>query len=275
MNYFLEVIEGPESGKILPFSSSNLIIGRDPGHCSLVINDQKVSRTHAQINRYQGDLFYLEDLGSTHGTLLNGNPVNEASLISSEDRITVGDSVLEFKSGNAASSLALGVPRGSAERKKTLFRKELVLPLVLLVALTGAAFFLIMMGLGGESRRAGSLNLTEEEAYLLFRSESHSNLVASFSTFESLVSSPVQTRELESSLKVAIATIMVLCEEIQEVDAPEKYRVSHDYLTAAANDYYQAMEYFMARNPEYARHHLVSGDINYNKALFTLASDSQ
>ncbi len=274
MDYFLEVLAGPESGNTIPFSGSNLLIGRDPGQCSLVLNDQKVSRVHAQINRYEGDLFYLEDLGSTHGTLLNGNPVPEASLLSSEDRITVGDSVIEFKSGNAASGLALGDPRGSTERKKTLFRKELVLPLVLLVVLTGAAFLLIMTGLGGESRRADPLALAGEEAYLRFRSESHSNLVASFSSFESLVSNPLHTPAWERSLKVSMATIMVLCEEIQEVTAPEKYKFSHDYLTAAANDYYRAMEYFMARNPEYARHHLASGDANYNKALLSLASGS-
>ena len=271
MDYFLEVLEGSESGKTVPLSGSNLIIGRDAGQCSLVINDQKVSRIHAQINRYQGDLFYLEDLGSTHGTLLNGKPLHEAALISSGDWITVGDSVMQFKSGDAAGGLSSGaVPRGSAEEKKTLFRKELVLPLVLFVALAGAAFILVMMGLGGESLRAGPLDLSEEEAYLHFRSESHSNLVKSFSSFESLVSNPLDIPEWERNLKLSIAKIMVLCEEIQEADAPDKYRASHDYLQAAANDYYRAMEYFMARNPEYARLYLASGDTNYNEAVLLL-----
>ncbi len=269
MDYFLEVIEGPEIGKIIPFSNFNLIIGRDPGQCSLVINDQKVSRIHAQINRYQGDLFYLEDLGSTHGTLLNGNPVNEALLIKNEDRITAGDSVIEFKIDVAARGAAPGISRDSAGNKKTLFRKELVLPLALLVALIGVVFSLFMMVPWGES-----LDLTEEEAYLLFRSENHSNLVSSFSSFESLSSNPLNTPEWERSLKVSIAEIMVLCEEIQEADAPGKYRASHDYLKAAANDYYQAMEYFTARNPEYARLYLASGDANYNEAIFLLEPGS-
>jgi len=269
MDYFLEVIEGPEIGKIIPVSNFNLIIGRDPRQCSLVINDQKVSRIHAQVNRYQGDLFYLEDLGSTHGTLLNGNPVNEALLIKSEDRITAGDSVIEFKSSNVAGGTDLGVPRGSTEKKETLFRKELVLPLALLVALIGVVFSLFTMVSWGES-----LDLTEEEAYLLFRSENHSNLVSSFSSFESLASNPLNTPEWENNLRVSIATIMVLCGEIKETDAPDKYRASHDYLKAAANDYYQAMEYFTARNPEYARLYLASGDANYNEAIFLLEPGS-
>lgn len=273
MDYFLEVTAGPESGKTFFLSGSSLVIGRDPGQGNLVLNDQKVSRIHAQINRYQGDLFYLEDLGSTHGTLLNGKPVLEDSLLSSADRIIVGDSVLEFKSGEAARGPAPGVvPPGSAEGKKTLFRKELILPLVLLVALTGAAFFLIMAGRGGESPRAGPFDLSEEEAYLLFRSENHTSLVTSFSSFESLVSNPLNTPEWERNLKVSIAIIMVLCEEIQEAEAPPKFRASHDYLQAAAHDYYQAMEYFMARNPEYARLYFASGDANYNEANYLLGS---
>ncbi len=277
MNYFLEVTEGPERGKAIPLSGSRVIIGRDSGQCNLVVNDQKVSRIHAQINRYQGDLFYLEDLGSTHGTLLNGSPVKEATPIGSADRIAIGDSVIDFKSGDAASVLASSTPRVSTDRKKALFRKELVLPVILLVALAGAAIFLIMSGLGGESRQADSLNLSEgdeEEDYLLFRSENHSNLVTSFSSFETLVSNPLHTREWERSLKVSIASIMVLCEEIQEADVPDKYRVSHDYLKAAARDYYQAMEYFMARNPEYARDHLASGDAKYKEAVLLLESGS-
>jgi len=270
MNYFLEVIEGPEIGKIIPFSSAtNLIIGRDPGKCSLVINDLKVSRSHAQINRYQGDLFYLEDLGSTHGTLLNGNPVNKASLIKSGDRITAGDSVIEFKIDVAARGAAPGISRGSTGKKNIPFRKELVLPLVLLVALIAVVFSLFMLLPGRDS-----LDLTREEDYLRFRAENHSSLVGSFFSFESLASNPLNTPEWERSLKESIAEIMVLCEEIQEAEAPDKYRASHDYLKDAANDYYLAMEYFMARNPEYARLYLDSGDANYNAAVFFLNSGS-
>ncbi len=144
-------------------------------------------------------------------------------------------------------------------RKREAAWKGVVLLLVLsaLVAIGGCA---------GQASPTSSSNDIDEEAYLLFRAETHASLVNSFASFESLASNPFHTPQWEGDLKFSIAAIMFICKEIQNTQAPEKYRVSHDYLQAAAYDYSLAMEYFMARNTEQMVHHLVSGDANYDEA---------
>ncbi|MFN7134580.1 MAG: FHA domain-containing protein, partial [Myxococcales bacterium] len=47
-----------------------ITVGRDAG-CQVVLNDPFVSRNHLRISR-DGALYFLEDLGSSHGTRVNG-----------------------------------------------------------------------------------------------------------------------------------------------------------------------------------------------------------
>lgn len=102
MDYTLEIVEGSEKGKTAQFTGSQLIIGRDAGRCNLVLSDPEVSRVHARLTRYQGDLFYLEDLNSTYGTKLNSEPVREATLINSEDQIVIGSSTIKLRKNTLA-----------------------------------------------------------------------------------------------------------------------------------------------------------------------------
>lgn len=65
--------------------------------CEIVITDPGASRRHAQIVR-RDDGFVITDLGSTNGTLVNGEPVRERLLVDG-DRITIGSTVLEYRRG--------------------------------------------------------------------------------------------------------------------------------------------------------------------------------
>jgi len=70
-----------------------LRLGRHEGN-DLVLNDRQVSRHHLQISmRDQG--FLLEDLGSRHGTLINGEKV-ERRRLSDGDSIQIGNVLLTF-----------------------------------------------------------------------------------------------------------------------------------------------------------------------------------
>ncbi len=55
-----------------------ITIGRMAGN-TIVINDSSVSLMHARITKKGGE-FFLKDLNSTNGTLVNGQPVTEAKL---------------------------------------------------------------------------------------------------------------------------------------------------------------------------------------------------
>jgi len=46
---------------------------------TIVIEDTSISLMHARITRKNGE-FYLKDLNSTNGTIVNGQPISEAKL---------------------------------------------------------------------------------------------------------------------------------------------------------------------------------------------------
>lgn len=69
-------------------------IGRDPGN-DIQIDNPAVSRFHAKIYR-QGWPFFVEDLKSTNGILVNGLGVSWKAGLKNNDRITVGKHILIF-----------------------------------------------------------------------------------------------------------------------------------------------------------------------------------
>jgi pSer/pThr/pTyr-binding forkhead associated (FHA) protein len=69
-------------------------IGRFPTNV-VVINDEYASNEHALIV-LRGNLWWLEDLGSRNGTLLNGLPLVSATAITAGDVITVGRTQLKI-----------------------------------------------------------------------------------------------------------------------------------------------------------------------------------
>jgi len=70
-------------------------IGRDSAN-TIVLDDNYASSEHALITR-RGELWWLEDLGSRNGMLLNDLPLEEAAVVSSGDVITIGGTKLQFE----------------------------------------------------------------------------------------------------------------------------------------------------------------------------------
>jgi pSer/pThr/pTyr-binding forkhead associated (FHA) protein len=58
-------------------------------------DDRYTSRYHAWVT-FEADQFWLEDLGSTNGTLLNGEPVEKREQLSTGDRIKIGETEMTF-----------------------------------------------------------------------------------------------------------------------------------------------------------------------------------
>jgi hypothetical protein len=81
-------------------SSSRVVLGRAP-ECDLQLTDPGVSRKHAALS-YDEDVFVLEDLGSTNGTLVNNVPVGSRQLAPG-DRIKLGSTTLIFECDEPSS----------------------------------------------------------------------------------------------------------------------------------------------------------------------------
>ncbi|HOX45699.1 MAG TPA: AgmX/PglI C-terminal domain-containing protein [Myxococcota bacterium] len=76
------------------FSQGKVVMGRSPD-VDLELDDDLCSRNHASITQTPEGLI-LEDLGSSNGTFVNGEPVARC-YVTSKDEVTVGHFQLKFK----------------------------------------------------------------------------------------------------------------------------------------------------------------------------------
>jgi hypothetical protein len=74
-------------------------IGRDPTNQVIIRDDQYTSRFHAWITFEDGH-FFVEDLGSTNGTLLNGSPLINRRPLVNGDQVRIGRSEFTFHISN-------------------------------------------------------------------------------------------------------------------------------------------------------------------------------
>ena len=96
----LDAIVKHEQGSYLQFNNSKIsmtsqiTIGRASDN-SVVIDNKLASRHHAMIQRIKDD-YYLKDLDSTNGTLLNGQKIQSGKYfkLHSGDKITIGKTEL-------------------------------------------------------------------------------------------------------------------------------------------------------------------------------------
>ena len=84
---------GPFAGRIVALPHQMVTIGRAPDN-DVVVGDPATSGHHGRIDDRQGS-FWISDLGSTNGTLVNGEPVIEKQL-SDGDMIAIGQNTLRF-----------------------------------------------------------------------------------------------------------------------------------------------------------------------------------
>jgi len=90
---YLSVEEGVGAGRKFDVSAGGVyLIGREGA--DIVLDDEKISRKHADIGLYGPDAYILRDLASTNGTFVNGRRVSEKRKLEHWDLIRVGDTLL-------------------------------------------------------------------------------------------------------------------------------------------------------------------------------------
>ena len=88
------VLSGANSGQEIRLESSKVLVGRDPA-CGLCLPDEGVSWHHARVELADDGRWAIEDLGSTNGTVVNGERV-ERQTVRDGDRLLFGSTVLKF-----------------------------------------------------------------------------------------------------------------------------------------------------------------------------------
>ena len=99
--YALRFISGKYQGGEFPLpSSKEIVVGRS-SELDMVLVEDMVSRRHAKIT-VTGDQIFIQDLGSTNGTFVNGEKIKRARL-QEGDRILIGTSIIKLVATDAAS----------------------------------------------------------------------------------------------------------------------------------------------------------------------------
>lgn len=91
------VVLSPDAMKGMEFPLGNEVtVGRAGGCAVLLPEDSFVSQMHARLFRRDGSLF-VEDLGSTNGTFLNGKKVSAPVSVRKGDKVQFGRTTLEVR----------------------------------------------------------------------------------------------------------------------------------------------------------------------------------
>ena len=104
------VFESPLGEEIRQFVHSPITIGRDPS-CDCRLDDSTVSVRHAGLS-YHHSQWWIEDLNSTNGTLLNGETVDAAAVLTNSDQLRCGQ--VEMK---ILISLGDGIPQSTMSKR--------------------------------------------------------------------------------------------------------------------------------------------------------------
>ena len=89
----LKVVGGKHAGQVIPLNRPKFLIGREQD-CQLRPNSEMVSRHHCVFNVDEYSV-RLRDLGSTNGTLVNGERIRKDVVLVAGDKVIIGN--LEFE----------------------------------------------------------------------------------------------------------------------------------------------------------------------------------
>ncbi len=87
----LAIIDGPDSGKVVRIDKPRMIIGRSGADLNL--NDDETSRNHCAVE-IRETLYLLQDLGSTNGTLVDGQKISGQVELYNQGEFQLGATTL-------------------------------------------------------------------------------------------------------------------------------------------------------------------------------------
>jgi two-component system, cell cycle response regulator len=93
---YLVIIGGMDMGCVIPVDQPRMTFGRSP-ECTVVLQDESVSRVHAEVVQRETNEVFIRDLGSTNGTFLGGKRITE-SVLRKGDKVLLGrQTILKYE----------------------------------------------------------------------------------------------------------------------------------------------------------------------------------
>lgn len=106
--FYIEVIPQDQKMGRFPLPPDQLLVGRSPNRCGLVIDDPRVSRIHLRISRSPDLGVTVTDMYSANGSTLDKHSLPSGIAISwlIEQTIVIGSTSLILRYGKLPDTLA-------------------------------------------------------------------------------------------------------------------------------------------------------------------------
>lgn len=91
----LVVTQGSQTGQSAALADGVIMIGRG-ADCQIILDDDYVSTRHARVVSGENGV-YVEDLGSTNGSYVNGQRITAPTTITMSDTVRIGRTILKLE----------------------------------------------------------------------------------------------------------------------------------------------------------------------------------
>lgn len=139
---------------------ASITLGRDKS-CQVVLAQQAVSRNHARISQ-EGNLFFLEDLGSAYGTQVNGKPLPKGE----KHRLRNGD-IIAIAQFDVTFTHVADLPADVRSEKTSFVARSLVKDAVRGIKSGEGPYFRIMNG----PRESERIEINDAQEIIIGRDE--------------------------------------------------------------------------------------------------------
>lgn len=90
------IVSGTQKGISADLADGFVQVGRS-ADCQIILDDEYVSTRHARLQMTPEGSWYLEDMGSTNGTYVNGQRITTPTTVTLADSIRIGRTQLKLE----------------------------------------------------------------------------------------------------------------------------------------------------------------------------------
>ena len=102
-DYVLEIVEGPEAGRMIPLDRSDRDRPRRQAASVALQQDELLSRRHVRITP-EADGARVEDLGSRNGTFVDGDEIHSPAHLGLDGQLLVGVTLLQLRTAETVAA---------------------------------------------------------------------------------------------------------------------------------------------------------------------------